>query len=77
MKVYCNYDDKNVYLMVDVDDEQMVRTKSGGMEEDHIQFAFGLVSKSGELERIERLRLWPGVPSQKLPRILKDRKSVV
>lgn len=71
VKVYCNYDDKNVYLMVDVDDEQMVRTKSGGMEEDHIQFAFGLVSKSGELERIERLRLWPGVPSQKLPRILK------
>ncbi len=70
-KVYCNYDDKHVYLMVDVDDDLMVRTKGGGMEEDHVQFAFGIVSKAGELERIDRLRIWPGVASQKLPRVVK------
>ena len=71
VKVYCNYDDKSVYLLVDVDDDQMVRTKAGGAEEDHVQLAFGIVSKAGELERIDRLRIWPGVPAQKIPRVLK------
>jgi hypothetical protein len=69
VKVYCNYDDKSVYLLVDVDDDQMVRTKAGGAEEDHVQLAFGIVSKAGELERIDRLRIWPGVPAQKIPRV--------
>ncbi|HNF98737.1 MAG TPA: hypothetical protein PKW11_11640 [Pseudomonadota bacterium] len=71
VKVYCNYDDTSVYLMVDVDDDLMVRTKGGGPEEDHVQLAFGIVSKAGELERIDRLRIWPGVAAQKLPRIVK------
>ncbi len=77
VKVFCNYDDKSVYLLIDVDDDQMLRTKAGGMEEDHVQLAFGLISKAGELERIDRMRIWPGVPAQKIPRIVKwDAKKV-
>jgi hypothetical protein len=71
VKVYCNYDEKNVYLMVDVNDDLLVRTKAGGNEDDHLQFAFGIVSKSGEITRIDRLRIWPAVASQKLPRVVK------
>ena len=70
VKVYCNYDDTSVYLMVDVDDDLMVRTKGGGPEEDHVQLAFGIVSKAGELERIDRLRIWLR-GGAKLPRIVK------
>lgn len=71
VKAYCNYDENHIYLMIDVEDDLVVRSKGGGAQEDHLVLAFGLTSPAGELTRIERLRIWPSVASKKLPRIVK------
>ena len=37
----CNYDDKKLYMAVDVRDERLVRTRKAQPQEDHVIFSFG------------------------------------
>src|SRR6266568_3746789 len=46
----CAYDKQTLYLMVDVTDDRLVRTKARTREEDHLVFGFGA----------DQLTVWPG-----------------
>lgn len=71
VRVSCNYGPKFVYLLVDVDDDIIIRSKEAGPAEDHLELAFGVANKAGEPVRIDKLRLWPGSNPQKLPRVVR------
>jgi hypothetical protein len=71
VKVSCNFDPKNVYLLVDVDDDILMRTRAAAAEEDHLELAFGTIGKSGDVERIDKLTIWPGVARDKLARTVR------
>src|SRR5262245_38620185 len=64
----CNYDDKRLYLAVDVRDERLVRTRKAQPAEDHVVFSFGsrnLVVWPADLhEEIPRVVKWNGKPLQ-------------
>lgn len=71
VKVSCNFDPKNVYLLIDVDDDILMRSKAADGSEDHLELAFGTLGKSGDVERIDKLSIWPGVARDKLPRTVR------
>jgi hypothetical protein len=57
----CNYDDKRLYLAVDVHDERLVRTRKAQPAEDHVIFTFGG----------RKLVVWPADLHEEIPRIVK------
>jgi hypothetical protein len=71
VRVRCNYDQKSLYWLIEVDDDILLRTGGGGGNEDHIEFAFGVEKKkSGEL-RIDKLSIYPGAAAQKQKRLVR------
>lgn len=68
-RVSCNYDSKNLYLLVDVDDDIIIRSKEAGTSEDHVELAFGVENSAGESLRIDKLRIWPAHGPQKQNRV--------
>lgn len=70
-RVSCNYDAKNLYLLIDVDDDIIIRSKAAGPSEDHLELAFGVENSAGESLRIDKLRIWPGHGPQKQPRVVR------
>ena len=71
VRVSCNYGPKDVYLLVDVDDDIIIRGKEAGPAEDHLELGFGVDSKTGEPLRIDKLLIWPGANPQKQPRVVR------
>lgn len=71
VRVSCNFDPKNVYLLIDVVDDILMRSKAADATEDHLVLGFGTIGKSGDVERIDRLRIWPGVARDKLQRTVR------
>lgn len=71
VKISCNYDAKSLYLLADVDDDIFIRSKEAGPMEDHLELAFGIQNKVGDVERIDKLSIWPGSYSQKLDRVVR------
>jgi hypothetical protein len=57
----CNYDDKKLYLAVDVRDERLVRTHKKQPAEDHVIFSFGS----------HKLIIWPADLHEDIPRLVK------
>jgi hypothetical protein len=60
--VRCNYDDRRLYLAVDVRDDRLVRTRKAQPQEDHVIFTFG----AGR-----QLVVWPGDLHADIPRVVK------
>jgi hypothetical protein len=55
----CNYDAQNVYLLVEVEDDIVLRSAAAPASEDHIEIAFGVPGKSsGDLSAV-RLSVFP------------------
>ncbi len=71
VRVSCNYGPKHLYLLVDVDDDIIIRSKDAGPTEDHLELAFGVDNKAGEHVRIDKLMIWPGANPQKQPRVVR------
>jgi hypothetical protein len=66
VKLRCNFDDKNVYLLVEVDDDVVLRSGGAPMTEDHLELDFGIQEKKAGASRIDRLFVFPGSgPKQK------------
>lgn len=65
-KLRCNYDDKALYLLIEVQDDSLVRTAAAGPLEDHLEVALDLGGG-----RMDRLLVYPGSYQQKLPRRLR------
>ncbi len=71
VKLYCNYDQKNVYLLIDVEDDIVLRSKSATPREDHVELLFGVLEKkSGDLH-IDRLLIFPSSSQQKQKRVVR------
>lgn len=69
--VRCNYDQKSLYWLVEVDDDILLRTGAAPAGEDHIEFAFGVEKKKGGELRIDKLSIYPGAASQKQKRVVR------
>lgn len=69
-RVFCGYDAHSLYLLVDVDDDVLMRG-SGAKEEDHIELAFGVEEKGGS--RVDKLFIYPRSSSAagKQPRVVR------
>lgn len=61
-RVRCNYDELAVYLLIEVDDDVLVRSRAAGPGEDHLELGFLAGGK------VERLLLWPAFYKDKVPR---------
>jgi hypothetical protein len=62
-RVRCNYDDQALYLLVEVEDDIVVRTRAAPPTDDHLELLF-----AGPGGTLDRLLLFPGLFSEKLPR---------
>lgn len=71
VKVSCNYDQKNIYLLVNVDDDVVLRSSSAPNSEDHIELLFGVPEKKGGALRVDKLLIFPGSSPQKQKRVVK------
>lgn len=71
VKLRCNYDDKNVYLLVEVDDDVVLRSASAPASEDHVELHFGVADKKGDGMHVERLSIYPSSYQQKQKRVVR------
>jgi hypothetical protein len=71
VRVSCNYDPRYVYLLVDVTDDIIIRSKDAAAGEDHLELGFGVDNKAGEVTRIDKLLIWPGSNPQKQARVVR------
>ncbi len=71
VRVRCNYDQKSLYWLVEVDDDVLLRTAGAPGGEDHIEFAFGVEKKKGGELRIDKLSIYPGMAAQKQKRLVR------
>lgn len=74
VRLRCNYDSKALYLLVEVDDDVVIRGAAADAFEDHLELAFAVPEtakgKQGET-RLETLRIWPSAYAQKQKRVVK------
>ena len=75
VRVRCNYDQKSLYWLIEVDDDVLLRSGSAPSGEDHIEFAFGVENKKKNDTRIDKLLIYPGAASQKQKRVVRWQAS--
>ena len=71
VRVRCNYDQKSLYWLLEVDDDILLRSGSAPANEDHIEFAFGVENKKKTDLRIDKLLIYPGAAAQKQKRLVR------
>jgi hypothetical protein len=71
VKLSCNYDEKNIYLLINVDDDVVLRSSGAPSGEDHIELHFGVPEKKGGALRVDKLFIYPGSVPQKQKRVVK------
>src|SRR2546425_635009 len=59
--VKCNYDNRSLYLAVDVRDDYLVRTRAAKPGEDHVEIDFA------DRDKIEKLVVFPGDSQARVP----------
>ncbi|MCS6912899.1 MAG: hypothetical protein RMK29_05185 [Myxococcales bacterium] len=62
VRLRCNYDERAVYLLIEVEDDVVVRTPAAGPAEDHVQIGLAVGG------RVDRLLIYPGLHAQKQAR---------
>src|SRR5690606_31940036 len=68
------YDDKNLYVAVKTNDENIARTRAAGDSEDHATLSLAFPNKQGRYSSVN-VRLFPGEPG-KLPGLVKIGNAV-
>jgi len=71
VKLRCNYDKQDVYLLIDVEDDVVLRSSAAPASEDHIELLFGVPAKKGGDLTVERLLIYPGASQQKQKRVVR------
>lgn len=71
VRLHCNYDAKALFLLVEVDDDILIRGSAADEFEDHLELAFGVAEKKGGATRLETLRIWPSAHTQKQKRVVR------
>jgi hypothetical protein len=71
VKLRCNYDEKSVYLLIDVDDDIVLRSAAAASGEDHIELHFGVPDKKGGNVHVDKLFIYPGSYQLKQKRVVR------
>lgn len=71
VRVRCNYDQKSLYWLIEVDDDVLLRSAAASNNEDHIEFAFGVENKKKNDVRLDKLLIYPGAAAQKQKRVVR------
>lgn len=71
VKLRCNFDQNNVYLLTEVEDDVVLRSGSAPLTEDHIELHFGVPDKKAGSSHVERLYIFPTSLQGKQKRVVR------
>lgn len=71
VKLRCNYDQNNVYLLMEVEDDVVLRSSSAPLTEDHIELHFGVPDKKAGSSHVDHLYIFPASAQAKQKRVVR------